>query len=234
MLNRNLVVDVCADFFSGLYRPVALVMIVILAMLSGCESVPYDYSALERAKPRSILVLPPTNDAVAINAPYKFLSTISVPLAEKGYYVFPVAVIDTFMKENGLPSPAEMNSIPLDKLRETIGADAVLYVNIEQWGQKFELLSSRAVVAFSMRLVDAKTGDQLWHANGFAQQSSGDGGQGIAGAIMGAIATQIAGSVSDQTPALSRTATHATINHPQQGLLSGPYLKKMEAASNTQ
>jgi hypothetical protein len=40
---------------------------------------------------------------------YIYLSTLTKPLAEKGYYVLPVAVIDQFLKENGLPTPAEMN-----------------------------------------------------------------------------------------------------------------------------
>ena len=62
------------------------------------------------------------NSSVEVNAPYSYLSTISQPLAEKGYYVFPVSVVDTFLKENGLPTPAEMNGIALDKIVEVIGA----------------------------------------------------------------------------------------------------------------
>lgn len=223
------------DYYLAKSRHVlGLSVVLALLALAGCETTPYDYSALERAKPRSIVVIPPTNDSVEVDAPYKFLSTISVPLAEKGYYVFPVAVIDTFMKENGLPTPAEMNSVPLDKLREVIGADAALYVNIEQWGQKYELLSSRAVVAFTMRLVDTRTGEQLWDASGFAQQSSDDGGQGLAGALVGAIVTQVMGSVVDQTPTLSRTANRTAIDHPHRGLLNGPYRPKEEASAVAQ
>jgi hypothetical protein len=46
-------------------------------------------------------------------------------LAEKGYYVLPVAVIDQFLKENGLPTPAEMNGIPLEKI--SIASDLTVF-----------------------------------------------------------------------------------------------------------
>ena len=136
------------------------VIFVFVMLLSGCQATqtPYDYSALENSRPRSILVIPPVNNSVEVNASYIFLSTISRPLAEKGYYVFPVAVIDQFLKENGLPTPIEMNGIPLDKIAEHIGADAVLYVSIEEWGQKYNLVSSTTEVHSILRLVDVNTG----------------------------------------------------------------------------
>jgi hypothetical protein len=198
---------------------------VLLAFsLVACQVAPYDYSALEASQPRSILVIPPLNESVDVNAPYTFISTVSKPIAEKGYYVFPVAVIDQFLKANGLPSPGEMNGVPLQKLREIIGADAVLYTTINQWGQKFQLLNSATIVDSNLKLIDARSGELLWTARAFAQQSSGDGGGGLAGAIIGAIVEQIAGSIVDRTPALSSAANAVAINAPNQGLLPGPYL----------
>ena len=67
---------------------------------------------------------------------------MSRPLVEAGYYVFPVAVVDAFMKENGLPTAGEMHGVSLAKLREVLGADAVLYAVIENWGQKYRVISS--------------------------------------------------------------------------------------------
>ena len=199
-------------------RFVSVITLVCLALLSGCATVrSYDYSALTRSKPRSILVVPPANRSVEVNAPYVYLSTISRPLAEKGYYVFPVAVIDHFLKENGLPTPAEMNTIPLDKVRKYIGADAVLYVTIENWGQKYHVLSSKAVVSASLKLVDVQTGELLWDARAYAEQSGGNNG------LLGAIVDQVVGSMIDATPNLSRMANTSAINHSSHGLLPGPY-----------
>ncbi|MEJ2681667.1 MAG: DUF799 family lipoprotein [Gammaproteobacteria bacterium] len=178
---------------------------------------------MARVKPRSILVIPPLNNSIEVYAPYVFLSTITKPLAEKGFYVYPVAVIDHFLKENGLPTPAEMNQVPLDALRKNIGADAVLYTNIEQWGQKFEIISSRTVVSAQMRLVDTRSGELLWNAHAYAQQQSNDSGNGWAGAIIGAVITQILSNAQDLTPELSRQANEAAIRHTQSGLPNGPY-----------
>jgi len=195
-------------------------------ILTGCvTSQPYDYTALENSKPRSIVVIPPLNNSVEVGAPYVFLSTISKPLAEKGYYVFPVSVIDNFLKQNGLPTPAEMNTIPLNKIREHIGADSVLYVSIEEWGQSYQLISSVTVVKAHLRLVDTKTGELLWNSTAFAQKSSGDGGGGPLGALIGAIVEQIASSIVDHTPVLARQANSSAVFNNVNGLLNGPYAK---------
>lgn len=200
-------------------------LILTIAILSGCASVePYDYSALKANAPRSILVLPPINNSVEVNAPYSYLSTISQPLAEKGYYVFPVTVVDTFLKENGLPTPVEMNGIALEKIDEIIGADAVLYVEIQDWGQKFQVLSSVTVVRGHVKLVSVKSGELLWDAIINAQYNpSGNNGGGIVGALVGAVVSQIAGEVSDNSPLVARIANNAAINGKKRGLLNGPY-----------
>jgi len=208
------------------YKKLFSSIIVFLCILvTGCAvSPPYNYTELQKAKPRSILVIPPQNNTVEVNAPYIFLSTISMPLAEKGYYVYPVSVIDAFLKENGLPTPAEMNSVPLDKIREVIGADAVLYVSINDWGQKYSVLSSETVVNATMRLVDTRTGVLLWDAkaSGTYNPNSNNGG-GLIGVLVGAVVNQIAGSVIDHTPELSSAANIAAIYAAKQGLLAGPY-----------
>ncbi|MCB1755121.1 MAG: DUF799 family lipoprotein [Gammaproteobacteria bacterium] len=203
-----------------------LAVILFASTLAGCAVQSYDYSALEQSKPRSILVIPPVNDSVEVNAPYVFLSTISKPLAEKGYYVFPVGVIDEFLKQNGLPTPAEMHTVPLEKFRENIGADAVLYVNILEWGQKFQLLSSNTVVSAEARLVDARNGTLLWETHIQGTQSSDSNGGGLVAALIGAVAQQVAGSLADYTKALSATASSQAINDTQTGLLPGPYARQ--------
>jgi hypothetical protein len=202
----------------------------IILITSGCATItPYDYTAFEKSKPRSIVVIPPNNNSIEVNAPYIYLSTLTRPLAEKGYYVFPVFVIDYFLKENGLPTPAEMNGIPLDKIGEHIGADAVLYVSIEDWGQKYQVINSVTKVHATLRLVDVKTGDLLWESIAIAQKSSGDGGGGLVGALVGAVVTQIlASTIADPTPDLARRANNLSINSQVRGMLDGPYKQSTE------
>lgn len=201
-------------------------------LLSGCiTNEPYDYTELRASKPRSIVVIPPANNSIEVNAPYIYLSTISRPLAEKGYYVFPVSVIDHLMKENGLPTPAEMNSVPLDKIDKIIGADAALYISIEEWGQKYQITSSVTVVTVQLKLIDVKTGKTLWETSGSAQQGSGDGGGGLLGALVGALVTQVMASSVDNTPNLARNINNNAIYNETNGLLAGPYAPIATAAT---
>lgn len=168
-------------------------------VLTACATAPREdiYVLYRQHMPRSILVFPPANESVDVNAPYSWVTTVSKPIAEQGYYVFPVAIVDQFMKENGLPEPEDMHTAPLDKIDEIFGADAVLYVTLEEFGQKFELLSSTTRVNARAELVDVKTGQLLWSGrHQFAQNSNG-GGNGLLGELIAAAVTQISNSVTD-------------------------------------
>ncbi len=197
---------------------------VLVALGSGCASSPdtQNYRAYRERLPKSVMVLPPLNNSLEIEAPYVYLSTVTQPLAECGYYVFPVAVIDAFLKENGMPTPGEMHAISLDKIRKTTGADAVLYVTIEQWGQQYRILSSTTVVRVVARLVDTATGDTLWTGSAQAAEGSGDGGGGLVGMLVAATIDQIADTVSDRTHDLAHAANHRMVFDKNQGLLLGP------------
>src|SRR5277367_3202624 len=130
-----------------------------LLALTGCvTSKPYDYTNFHAHPPRSIVVLPPLNQSTDIKGTYSYLSTVTRPLAEMGYYVFPVAEVDELMKENGLPTPYEMQQAPLDKIGQIIGADSVLYVTLRQYGTKYEVISSVTTVTADAKLVDVKSG----------------------------------------------------------------------------
>lgn len=205
-----------------------LLSLYAVLMLSACAKNPPLPSLIEERQTLSILVIPPNNQSVEVNAPYTLASSISRPLAEKGYYVFPVAMVDTMFKENGLPTTAEMNSIPLDKIKEIINPDAVLYINIDRWGQEYQVISSKTVVSSTWRLIDASDGQLLWSGIASAVQSSGDGGGGLAGALIGALVNQIAGSISDNTPQLAQQANYSLINSRHYGLPPGPYFPKPE------
>ncbi len=198
-----------------------------LALMCSCAA-KVDYGPYRSHMPHSILVLPPLNQSTAVDAPYTYLSTVSRPLAECGYYVFPVAVIDAFMKDNGLPTPDEMHNVSLSKIREVIGADAVLYVTIEDWGQKYYVLSSTTVIQASARLVDVATGTTLWTGTEHLRQGSGGGG-GIIGMLVAALVHQIASSMSDPTHEASRAATAGTVSNENNGLLFGPRSPRYES-----
>jgi len=200
----------------------AVGLMAVIGSFAGCMAPPgFDYSAYRAHRPRSILVLPPRNESNIVQAPYVYLSTITRPLAECGYYVFPVAVIDAFMKENGLPTAEEMHGVSLQKIREVIGADAVLYVTIEDWGQKYLIVQSVTVVKARAQLVDTVSGDVIWQGRQYLSQSSG-GGDPL-GSLISATLTQVFAWLSDPTYPLIRRANYRMLSDPDQGLLLGPY-----------
>ncbi len=209
----------------GRYRFVMLCMgCAALLLTGGCAPTPpRDYSAYRAHMPRSVLVLPPLNHSVEVNAPYAYLSTITLPLAECGYYVFPVAVVDAVMKENGLPTPGEMHAVSLQKIHEVFGADAVLYTTIESYGQKYQIVSSTAVIKARVRLVDVLSGATLWEGTAQAVQGSGDSGGGLLGMLVTAAVSQGLGASLDQAHVLAREANSQMIFDKQNGLLLGPY-----------
>lgn len=160
--------------------------------------------------PRSILVLPPVNNTTEPMAAYSYLATVSRPLVEAGYYVYPVAVIDNFFKENGLPTPDDMHSAPLTKIREIIGADAVLYITLERYGQEYLLVTSQTIVEATARLVDTKSGAELWSGR-VRETRSSNSSSSLSGTLFNAIADQIIQSSSDAAHGLSRQANYRLI-----------------------
>jgi len=199
--------------------------VLVAAALAACAAPPAepDRTAFLAHMPRSILVLPPLEETPVADAPYQWLESITRPLAEQGYYVFPVALVDLILRENGLPTPGEMHQVSLQKLGEVFGADAVLYVTLTDWGTSYEVLGSQTTVSIQARLVDVKTGAELWRGERTAVDDSGSGGQSnLAGMLAVALAYQISTSVSDPSPALARRANWEMIHDETQGLLVGP------------
>jgi hypothetical protein len=76
-----------------------------------------------------------------------------MPVAEAGYYVFPIALVDQTFKENGLPTPGEMHQASLNKLREVFGADAALYITITQYGSVYSVIDSSVIVSANADLI---------------------------------------------------------------------------------
>ncbi len=198
--------------------------VACLLLLAGCATtVPYDYSAFRERPPRSILILPPLNESPAVEATYGYLTTVTEPVAELGYYVFPVAVVDQFLKENGLPTAGEMHQVPLERVAETLGADAVLFITLEQYGSQYNVLSSTVTVKARARLVDTRTAIELWAGTGMAQQGSSSGSGNLLGGIIAAAVSQAINSGTDAAHLVSRQANTNMFMARGRGLPYGPY-----------
>lgn len=81
----------------------AFFLVLIAAFLTGCVTQPtkQDMSAFKAAAPRSILVVPTINKSLDVDAPNYVLAALPVPIAEKGYYVFPVNTTKNVLEQEG-------------------------------------------------------------------------------------------------------------------------------------
>ena len=202
-----------------------LLGIVVTSFAACAAPRSYDYTALQQSKPRSILVLPPLNQTPDTHATYSVLSTVTQPLAENGYYVFPVVLVDQTFKENGLPNPDEMHQAPLNKLREIFGADAVLYLTVTQYGSSYKVISSDITVSVAARLVDVRTGQLLWEGSATAAQSqNNNSGGGLAGMLINAVVNQIVNNVvgDSASHSVARLASTDLLSAKAGGLMYGP------------
>jgi len=206
------------------YRRISLLATFLL--LTGCAAPQkdIDYTAFRQSKPRSILVLPPLNNSPDMRATYSFLSTVTQPLAEAGYYVFPVALVDQTFRENGLLNPGEMHQAPPAKLREIFGADATLYITVTQYGPVYHVLSSEIRVTANAKLVDNRNGQLLWQGEATASDSEGGNNNsgGLVGALVVALVKQVISNVGDQGHPVARNASKRLLEVKPNGLLYGP------------
>lgn len=205
----------------------------IVMLFAGC-AVPnkqeVDYAAFKAARPRSIVVLPPLNESPDIKATYAMLSQATYPLAESGYYVLPVALVDETFRQNGLTVPGDIHTVPVPKLREIFGADAALYVTVTDYGSRYQVLSSVTRVAANAKLVDLKSGDVLWRGTAVAAKDSGNSGGSLVGMLITAAINQAVNHLSDASyPVAGVTSVRLLSAGTQGGILYGPRSPKYQS-----
>ena len=200
-------------------------MFLIASVVAACAApqVKKDYAKFRAADPRSILILPVVNNTVDVDAPRYFLSTISVPVAERGYYGFPVNLVRGVMNEEGLSDANMVHAADPSILGALFGADAILYITIESWETQYLILSATTIVSFTYVLKSGRTGEELWRESAtlrYTPQSSGGGG--FVGLVSLAIVAAVQKAAPDYMP-LARQANRQAIWDRGQGIPAGPY-----------
>ncbi|WP_197717784.1 DUF799 domain-containing protein [Neisseria animalis] len=195
--------------------------------LAACQTYkaqPYDYTAFKESNPKSILVLPPLNESPDVKATWGMLTATTFPLSEAGYYVFPVAVAAETFKQNGLTNAADIHDVKLNKLHEIFGNDAVLYVTVKDYGTRYQVIQSVTTVTAEAKLVDARTGKELWSGSARASdEAAKNNNNGILAALIGALIDQVAGTLGDKGYDMAQTAGIQLLSPVKtNGILYGP------------
>jgi hypothetical protein len=202
-----------------------VVLSTAVAALGACATAPpYDYTAFRQNRPASMLVLPPLNETPDVAATYGVLSQVTLPLAEAGYYVTPVSLMDETFRQNGLNNPAEIHDVSPAKLREIFGADAAVYIKVTQYGTSYAVVASDTRVTAQARIVDLRTGDLLWRGSATAASSerrnSNQGG--LVGLLVTAIVQQVVETATDASIVYAGVASQRLLSPRMNGVLHGP------------
>lgn len=197
----------------------------LLVSLNACAAKPKpDYADFFEHHPRSILIVPAFNKTTAVEAPPVFNTTITLPLAERGYYVFPISLTSDILTDLGLTDEGLISQLEPQRFRDVFGADAVLFVTINAWKTTYLVIASSVEVEINYRLVDTATGKVLWDRTQRVVESSGGhgGGGGIGALISMAIQAAVTAMIVDYRP-LAQRANLLIVTRPGEGLPAGPY-----------
>lgn len=207
---------------------IKLLLCLLVAVLTGCAGAPVkkDLSAFNTAAPKSILVVPAINKTLDVDAPNYLLSTLTVPLAEKGFYVFPVNTAKFVLEQEGYYEGEQVHRQPPEALAKLFGADAILYVTINRWDAQYAIIAATVTVEFDYRMVSSD-GSEIWQANQrmqYSPQNDSSGGHPIAMLITAAINAAITRAAPNYLP-LTQQANQMVFVLGPNAIPNGPYSK---------
>ncbi|WP_417482535.1 DUF799 domain-containing protein [Maricaulis sp.] len=209
--------------------PLIATLAIATFTVAGCATPTpppsYDYSAFRAETPRSILVLPTLNNTLNVDAPDYFLSTLSAPFAERGYYVFPAHMVKSTLEESGLADPGPLYEADTTRLGELFGCDMALYVAINRWDSQYVVLVTQTTVEFEYQLRSCQTNETMWthtEAMTYSPQASSSGNP-LADLVAQAVVAAMEKAAPNYMP-LARQANLYAVNRGGRGLPAGPYL----------
>jgi len=213
---------------------IALSGALMVLLLTGCAQPkkPYDYTAFRASKPASILVLPAANTSPDINAAHSLNSLVTRPLAEAGYYVFPVAMVEETFQQNGLTSASDAQAVSAKRLNEIFHADSALYISISDYGSSYRVIDSVTTVTAKARLVDLRSGKEIWQGSATATDNDqgNNNNNGVIGILVSAAIKQISDNVTDKAHTVAGLTSNRLLSQNEQGgLLTGPRYKVFSA-----
>ncbi len=206
-------------------KSILMLLLLVSVLLGGCvHQQPKDLTKFEASKPASILVVPVVNDSVEVNAPDYFLSTVSVPLAERGYYVFPVNLVKRMLEDEGLSDASLVHNAETQKVCSLFGSNAILYVTIKEWNAKYMVLSTVVNVKLAYVIKDCRSGEKLWEheqAMAYSPQNNSTGNP-IGDLIVMAVSAAVTKAAPNYVP-LARQANNQTFFTEGVAIPIGPY-----------
>lgn len=181
-----------------------LVIIIPLCLMAflfvSCASLTKQsqFPGMYDEKPQVMLIMPPINNSNNVEAKDYFYTTMSVPVAEAGYYVLPPAVtMATLQRESAYDSEMFING-DIKKFGKLFGADVAVFTIIKSWQKS--IIGSSVIIEIEYIFKSTKTNEILYHRDAriVCDTSVVRGGSStLAGVLIQATANAIKTAVTD-------------------------------------
>lgn len=181
---------------------VSLLILTIVGCANTMVTKEQEFPEMYNEKPRSLLIMPPINMSTAADAKDYYATTVEMPIAFQGYYTFPYELTSEILKQEGVYDSELVYDIPLSKFNEYFGADAVLFTKIVKWDTSYVVIASTLTVSIEAEIKSTKTSKSLWKYTGTVVvdlTANNNGSGGMAGLLVGVIATAINTAAADYT-----------------------------------
>lgn len=209
-----------------MFRRLSMILGLCSAMLlAGCASGPRQF-AFDEPELRSILVVPVINETNSVEADTLMHATATTPLANMGYYAFPVDTVKFVLESESLYEPERVRELGPVKLAEMFHADSVLFIKVTYWDAQYIVLNTKTKVTAEYELFKAD-GTSLWKDTvTFAKDSSSQNAS-LLGLMVDAAVAAINRAAPDFRP-LAKSANAYALRYWH----VGPHV--LEAAEKTQ
>lgn len=146
-----------------------LLMLSLSVILSSCaatSNIPKStaYQRLYEEVPTSVLIMPPINRSTNVEAKEYFHSTLSVPIANAGYYVIPPFLSMEILKRESAYDSELFIEAPLDQFRSVFGADMAVFTIIHRWDKSS--IAAKVLVEVEYIIKSTKTNRVIYARRG--------------------------------------------------------------------
>ena len=209
-----------------MFRRLSMILGLCSAMLlAGCASGPRQF-AFDEPELRSILVVPVINETNSVEVDTLMHATATTPLANMGYYAFPVDTVKFVLESESLYEPERVRELGPVKLAEMFHADSVLFIKVTYWDAQYIVLNTKTKVTAEYELFKAD-GTSLWKDTVTFVKDSSSQNASLIGLMVDAAVAAINRAAPDFRP-LAKSANVYALRHWH----VGPHV--LEAAEKAQ
>ncbi|WP_372808580.1 GNA1162 family protein [Pontiella sp.] len=198
--------------------PFALLLGALLLIATGCSSNKTPWCYYFQRAPIRVLIMPSTNRTEHPDASIIFNQACQAALEKKGFEVISADKVVAYASAEGLLL-RDIAEFKASRIGRDLGADMVLYSDINTWESTYVLLNTQVTVAGTSRLMETTTDALIWNFTWTLKKDSNSGNNnGLIGMLVGAAVDAVANSMFDAVTGLGQQAATATVDSlPQPG-----------------